>query len=98
MELGKTRALRGPNIWSQSTVLETILDLSDHAALSAKDLEAIHLRVGEFLGASALSEGELCGSFFTPGLGLAELFVRLALEMQTQAGSVVSVGRVAETK
>ena len=99
MELGKTRALRGPNIWSQSTVLETILDVSDHAALSVIDLESIHARVGEFLNpSSVVGEGEMCGSFFTPGLALTELLVRLALELQNQAGSVVSVGRVAETK
>jgi len=98
MELGKTRALRGPNIWSQVTVLETVLDVSDHTALSADDLEIIHERVGRFLNPCAsVGEGEICGSFFNPGLALTELLVRIALELQTQAGSIVTVGRVAET-
>lgn len=28
MKIGATRALRGPNIWSQATVLETMIDLT----------------------------------------------------------------------
>jgi cyanophycin synthetase len=102
MELGKTRALRGPNIWSQSTVLETILEVSADSACGAEDIEQLRSRVGRILRFSAEpltdSEGEDGSQSVSPGLGLAELVVRLALEIQTQAGSSVTVGRVAETK
>jgi len=98
MELGKARALRGPNIWSQTTVLETIFDASS-VELSRLDLQSIHRRVTEFLNASPTSvDAELSGGSLNPGLALTELLVRLAIGLQSQAGSSVSVGRVAETR
>ncbi|MDB5347620.1 MAG: cyanophycin synthetase [Schlesneria sp.] len=99
MELGKTRALRGPNIWSQKTVLETLLDVSD-IEIAALDMESIHRRAATFLAGSSspLGDNEESGWSFNPGLALAELLVRIAIELQNQAGSAVSVGRVAETK
>jgi cyanophycin synthetase len=99
MELGKTRALRGPNIWSQTTVLETVLDVSG-TDVSALDMESIHRRAAEFLdgSSSSLSENELSGWSLNPAFALTELLVRIAIELQTQAGSSVTVGRVAETK
>ena len=98
MELGKTRALRGPNIWSQSTVLETLLNFSG-LDVSSVDMERVHEQVAEFLkGSYSLGEEERSNWSFHPGLALTELLVRITLEMQVQAGSVVSVGRVAETK
>lgn len=98
MELGKTRALRGPNIWSQSTVLETLLNVSA-IDVSSVDMEALHGRAAEFLnGSYSLGDEDRSSWSFNPGLALTELLVRIALELQVRAGSVVSVGRVAETK
>lgn len=99
MELGKTRALRGPNIWSQSTVLESILTVSE-ADVAALDMESIHERAASFLSGSSMSlgENEVPSWSYNPGFALTELFVRIALELQTQAGSPVTVGRVTETK
>lgn len=99
MELGKTRALRGPNIWSQSTVLESVINVAN-VDLASVDMESIHRRATDFLNGSStlLGENEEAGWNFNPGFALAELLVRIALELQTQAGSPVSIGRVAETK
>mgnify|MGYP003337628008 FL=1 len=98
MELGKTRALRGPNIWSQATVLETVLDVSD-VDVSSLDMESIHRRAVDFLnGASLFNDGEPSVWNLNPGFSLTELLVRIGIELQNQAGSPVTVGRVAETK
>ena len=97
MELGKTRALRGPNIWSQTTVLETVLDVSD-LDVSALDMESVHRRAADFLsGATLLNDNEPSGWNLNPGFALTELLVRIGIELQNQAGSPVTVGRVAET-
>lgn len=97
MELGKTRALRGPNIWSQTTVLESTFDLSS-LEISSVDIESIHRKACEFLGPTAAGEPEMTGWNLNPGLALTELLVRITIGLQTQAGSAVSVGRVAETR
>ena len=49
MNLGTTRALRGPNIWSQQTVLEVEIDLSAHIQRSTQDIAAIRHRAAGFL-------------------------------------------------
>jgi cyanophycin synthetase len=99
MQLGKTRALRGPSIWSQTTVLETSLDVSG-VDVAAVDLENIHRRATAVLGGAltSLGDGDEPAWSFNPGFALTELLVRVAIELQTRAGSPVSVGRVAETK
>ena len=48
MNLGTTRALRGPNIWSQLTVLEVEVDLSGYIQRPAEDIEVIRARVDHF--------------------------------------------------
>ena len=100
MKIGTTRALRGPNIWSQATVLETMIDLSSHVSLSAHDVDVIRDRVNQLLiGIVTPFRNDGCDEFnHSPRLVLAELLVRTALELQTQAGSSVSLARVAETK
>ena len=49
MNLGTTRALRGPNIWSQLTVLEVEIDLSSHTQRSTQDIDAIRIRTASLL-------------------------------------------------
>ena len=100
MKIGTTRALRGPNIWSQATVLETMIDLTSHVSLSAHDVDVIRDRVNQLLiGIVTPFRNDGCDEFnHSPRLVLAELLVRTALELQTQAGSSVSLARVAETK
>ncbi|MEK6259234.1 MAG: cyanophycin synthetase [Planctomycetota bacterium] len=100
MDMGTTRALRGPNIWSQSTVIETIVDLSRHVHLSANDVDVIRGRAARMLAGvvTPLAANVRDGSSHSPRLALAELLVRTAIELQTQAGSPVTLGRVAETK
>ena len=49
MKIGTTRALRGPNIWSLATVLETMIDLTSHVSLSAHDVDVIRDRVNQLL-------------------------------------------------
>ena len=100
MDMGTTRALRGPNIWSQSTVLETTVDLSRHLQLSANDVDVVRGRAGRMLAGvvAPLPSSVHAGASHSPRLILSELLVRTALELQTQAGSPVHHGRVAETK
>ena len=53
MNLGTTRALRGPNIWSQLTVLEVEIDFSAHLLRSTEEIDAICDRAASILcGAS----------------------------------------------
>ena len=100
MEMGTTRALRGPNIWSQATVLETTVDLTRHLQLTPNDVDVVRGRAGRMLAGvvAPLPSSVHPGASHSPRLILSELLVRTALELQTQAGSPVSLGRVAETK
>ena len=52
MNLGTTRALRGPNIWSQLTVLEVEIDLSAHLHRSIQDITVIRARAAALLKVS----------------------------------------------
>ncbi|MBM4077891.1 MAG: ATP-grasp domain-containing protein, partial [Planctomycetes bacterium] len=100
MDMGTTRALRGPNIWSQSTVLETIIDLSQFSELSISEKEQIRFRVGKVLPnvVNPLPDDGPETMSRRVGLSLAELLVRIALDLQTQAGSIVTLARAMEMK
>ena len=98
MNLGATRALRGPNIWSQLTVLEVEVDLTAHMQLPSQDIEQIHLRAASILKGLAASNEESDTSGYSPSMRLAELLARTMIEMQQQAGCAVKFARVAETK
>ena len=104
MNLGTTRALRGPNIWSQLTVLEVETDFSACLPLSTQDLDSIRLRADSLLpglrsGSPLESADE--GAEHAPlsvGMSLAELLARTTVELQHQAGCAVKFARVAEMK
>ena len=100
MDMGTTRALRGPNIWSQATVLETTVDLTRHLQLTPNDVDVVRGRAGRMLAGvvAPLPSSVHPEASHSPRLILSELLVRTALELQTQAGSPVNLGRVAETK
>ena len=53
MNLGTTRALRGPNIWSQLTVLEVEIDMSAHIMRSTQDIDIIRSRAASLLNGLA---------------------------------------------
>ena len=104
MNLGTTRALRGPNLWSQLTVLEVETDFSAHLQRSAQDLDAIRLRASEILGRpthASTDDGDQESSEYghrTVAMKLAELVARTTIELQQQAGCAVKFARVAELK
>lgn len=98
MILGTTRALRGPNVWSQLTVLEVEVDLSAHIQRPAEEIEAIRVRANAFLpGVVADStDDEACSVPHV--MKLAELLARTLIQIQQQAGCCVKFARVAELK
>ena len=101
MNLGTTRALRGPNIWSQLTVLEVEVDLSAHVQLTSQDIDLIRVRAAAMLSGLAVTDGsdEAFESVsYSASMRLAELLARTIIEMQQQAGCTVKFARVAETK
>ena len=100
MNLGTTRALRGPNIWSQLTVLEVEVDLTAHVHLTSQDIDGVRLKANQLLpeyGSSSESD-QSDSTAFSPLMRLAELFARTMVQIQTQAGCLVKFARVAETK
>jgi len=101
MNLGTTRALRGPNIWSQLTVLEVEVDLSAHNQLTSQDIDLIRVRAEsmlEELNVSHRSDEAFDSNEYAPSMRLAELLARTLIELQQQAGCSVKFARVAETK
>ena len=109
MNLGTTRALRGPNIWSQLTVLEVEIDLSAHLHRSIQDITVIRARAAALLkvspGNASAGNSSLDPLEDTPetslrsaAMSLAELLARTTINLQQQAGCEVKFARVSETK
>ncbi len=101
MNLGTTRALRGPNIWSQLTVLEVEVDLSAHVHRTPQDIETIRVRAASLLpGLTSVESGDDRSEAIalSPSLRLAELLARTMVELQQQSGCCVKFARVAEMK
>ena len=109
MNLGTTRALRGPNIWSQLTVLEVEIDFSTHLLRSIVEIDTICDRAASMLCAPSKDsvqahsleegrEGSAETGQRTPAMRLSELFARTILRIQQDAGCAVKFARVAETK
>ena len=109
MNLGTTRALRGPNIWSQLTVLEVEIDFSAHLLRSLEEIDGICDRAAGILSGPSKDsaqvhpldegrEGAVETGLRTCAMRLSELFARTTLRMQQDAGCVVKFARVAETK
>lgn len=101
MILGTTRALRGPNIWSQLTVLEVEVDLTAHVRRSVEDIDAIRVRISSLIPDVALTDGvdeAIEGGIHSNALRLAELLARTLIALQQGAGCSVKFARVAELK
>lgn len=97
MNLGTTRALRGPNIWSQLTVLEVEIDFSSYIQRSLQDIDNIRVAAGERLGGLAIDDSNESSSV-SVSLRMAKLVARTMIELQLQAGCTVKFARVAEMK
>lgn len=101
MNLGTTRTLRGPNIWSQLTVLEVEVDLSAHEQRATEDIDAITVRARSLfnspLNTDAVEEDSE-SSELSSSLRLAELLARTMISLQQLAGCAVKFARVAKTK
>ncbi|HEY0984046.1 cyanophycin synthetase [Schlesneria sp. T3-172] len=104
MNLGTTRALRGPNIWSQLTVLEVEIDLTAHLQRSTQDIANIRSRAATLLTVSRsgppsepLEESPEI-AHRSIAMSLAELLARTTIHLQQLAGCEVKFARVFETK
>lgn len=103
MQLRTIKALRGPNLWGQTTVLEVLVDLEDWAQFDHAKVLDFCRRMERVLPASATplcSECEENGRLdrtYPPGLMLATVLARTVVALQNQAGSEVQFGRVSET-
>ena len=101
MNLGTTRALRGPNIWSQLTVLEVEIDNAMHLEKTTQEIDSIRNRAFGLLpelnqSAHPDDENENVGR--TPSMLLAELVARSMVTLQQLAGCAVKFARVSEFK
>ncbi len=96
------RALRGPNIWANFTVLEVLVDLEDLKDSPSNAIPGFNQRVKEWL--PSLIEHRcgpgVRGGFFRrldEGTYLGHVLEHLTLELQTQAGADVGYGKAVET-
>ena len=102
MNLGTTRALRGPNIWSQLTVLEVEIDMSAHIKRSTQDIDIIRSRAASLLnGLATISsssnqdEPAESSSHLSPAMSLSELLARTIIDSSqrdSQPRSADSIG------
>lgn len=106
MEIRNTRVLRGPNTWTQATVLEIWIDLSLMTTWTFTEVDAFRgslvqklPRLMEPLTANGHGEGD-SGLVLLPrssGLAVAELIARCIAVIQLTAGSEVHFVRVSES-
>lgn len=106
MDIRNTRVLRGPNTWTQSTVLEVWIDLNLMTTWTFTEVDAFRgtlvqklPRLMEPLPANGHGEGD-SGLVLLPrssGLAVAELIARCIAVIQLSAGSEVHFVRVSES-
>ncbi len=103
MQLRTIRALRGPNLWGSVTALEVLVDLNAWADIDAESVRSFCRRAEELLPATATPLCSECRENGTPdanhapGLRLTAILARAIVALQTQSGSIVQFGRVAES-
>ncbi len=102
MEFRRVRALRGPNIWAYSPVLEAYIDLKEWKDTSSAMVPGFTDRLMAWL--PSLIEHECSeehrGGFLVrlnEGTYPAHIMEHVALELQCQAGTPVGYGRARET-
>ena len=103
MKIRTVRALRGPNIWANFTVLEVIVDLEDLKNSPSDTIPGFNQRVKEWL--PSLIEHRcglgVRGGFFQRldgGTYLGHVLEHITLELQTLAGTDVGFGKARETE
>jgi cyanophycin synthetase len=102
MEFRKILALRGPNVWATSSVVEAWVDLGALEGAPPTALSGFNERLKEWLPALTeprCTEGT-CGGFVEESgqsAGLAQVLEHTARELQAQAGTAVSLSRTEAT-
>lgn len=102
MEFRKVQALRGPNIWAKSPVLEAWIDLGDLKDSPSNSMPGFNDRIMAWLPGMIEHECSLGhrGGFFERlrrGTYLAHILEHVTLELQNLAGSPSGYGRARET-
>jgi cyanophycin synthetase len=102
MEFRKIVALRGPNIWAKSPVLEAWIDLGDLKDSPSNEMPGFNERLMSWLPQMIEHECSVGtrGGFFERlrrGTYLAHIMEHVTLELQAQAGSGLGYGRARET-
>ncbi|MBN2107499.1 MAG: cyanophycin synthetase [Deltaproteobacteria bacterium] len=102
MKIRAVRALRGPNIWANFTVLEVLVDLEELKDSPSNMIPGFNQRVME--GLPSLIEHRcgrgVRGGFFQrleEGTYLGHVLEHVTLELQTLAGTDVGYGKARET-
>jgi len=86
MEVSRTRALRGPNMWSRNTAIEAVVNCSE-AERSIADIQGFETRLRAlFPGIGALRPA----SAQRVAISLAHVLEQATLALQSQAGCPVS--------
>jgi cyanophycin synthetase len=93
MELKSVRVLRGPSVWSDSTVLVGLAHIDSTAM---PDIERVASRLAELLG-SAWVTGSSCDRTLPAGLRAAWLWAELALSLQNAIGARVALAEAQPT-
>jgi cyanophycin synthetase len=98
MELRKTRALRGPNIWTRRTALEVTVDLGP-SNLALADIPGFESRLRALLPA-AFAKAEWAGSDhagLAPEAGMAQVIEHVIMALQRGARVPVSFSKTSAT-
>ena len=102
MKIRDVRALRGPNIWANFTVLEVLVDLEELKDSPSDTIPGFNQRIKEWL--PSLIEHRcglgVRGGFFQRldgGTYMGHVLEHLTLELQILAGSGMGYGRARET-
>ena len=102
MEFRKVLALRGPNIWANSPVIEAWVDLGELKDRASNEIPGFNERLMSWLPTMIehrCSIGERGGFFerLRRGTYMAHILEHVTLEIQTLAGVEVGYGRARET-
>ncbi|AMV32376.1 Cyanophycin synthetase [Pirellula sp. SH-Sr6A] len=102
MQILKVNKLRGPNIWSNSPVLEAWVDLEELKDTSSEMIPGFNERLMAWLPTMVehrCSVGERGGFFvrLRRGTYMAHILEHITLELQSLAGTPVGFGRARET-
>ncbi len=102
MEFRKVLALRGPNVWAHSPVLEAWVDLGSWKNKLSNAIPGFNSRLMAWIPSAVdhrCSLGEPGGFFerLRQGMNLAHALEHVALELQSLAGVEIGFGRARET-